>query len=108
MRLRRDPDRHNGGHSKRASAAGLSGQQLPPGTAGTATKPQGPTTGVARVQRDSAEPQARRAWLGFALLSLATFICYAPCLNGQFVWDDDAWTLHLETIFRDPSGLVTI
>jgi tetratricopeptide (TPR) repeat protein len=104
MRLRRQPDSQNAAPSKRAAAAELNKQQLPAGTAGGATKPQAPATGLARVWRDSG-PQA---WLGFALLSMATFICYTPCLNGQFVWDDDAWTLHLEKILRDASGLAAI
>ncbi|HTL55039.1 MAG TPA: tetratricopeptide repeat protein [Candidatus Limnocylindrales bacterium] len=29
-------------------------------------------------------------------------------MNGQFVWDDDAWTLHLEKLLRDFSGLKAI
>jgi len=29
-------------------------------------------------------------------------------LNGDFVWDDDAWTLHLEKLLRDFSGLKAI
>jgi tetratricopeptide (TPR) repeat protein len=53
-------------------------------------------------------PFSQRAWLPFVILSIATLICYSPCLNGQFVWDDDAWTIHLEKLHRDLSGLGVI
>jgi protein O-mannosyl-transferase len=42
------------------------------------------------------------------LLGLATFLAYWPCLHGGFVWDDDAWTLKLQGLFYDPSGLARI
>jgi tetratricopeptide (TPR) repeat protein len=103
MRLRRDPDGQSAGHSKRAAATGQKNQV---GNAGGTTKPQ-PLVKDLR-QEEGGVPQRGRAWLGFALLSIAAFICYTPCLNGQFVWDDDAWTLHLEKILRDASGLVAI
>src|SRR5215472_9453105 len=98
MRLRRDPDGQSAGHSKRAATAGEKNQQFPAGNAGGATKPQPPVKEL--NQEEGGVPQRGRAWLGFALLSTAAFICYTPCLNGQFVWDDDAWTLHLEQILR--------
>jgi len=47
-------------------------------------------------------------WAPVGLLVAATFFAYWPCLNGDFVWDDDAWTLGLQNVFQRPSGLVHI
>jgi hypothetical protein len=39
------------------------------------------------------------------LLVLATFVAYWPCLQGDLVWDDDAWTLKLQGLFQTSPGL---
>ncbi len=44
------------------------------------------------------------ALLVFGLVVLA----YLPCLRGEFVWDDDAWTVKLSHLLRTWSGLGVI
>src|SRR5438093_8909583 len=39
------------------------------------------------------------------LLALATLVAYLPALNGEFVWDDDAWTWNIYWLLRDFAGL---
>jgi Flp pilus assembly protein TadD len=50
----------------------------------------------------------QRGWLPMLLIAGATFWAYGPCLNGEFVWDDDAWTVKLEGLFQSFSGLGTM
>ena len=108
MQLRRDPD----GRSRAPSLRPTS--QVSRTTNGPAAKAaikSVSTTSPAFSARHFADwvLQDRRApWLLFGLLSIATLLCYWPCLNGDFVWDDDAWTLRLEKLFRDFSGLKVI
>src|SRR5262245_14328276 len=47
----------------------------------------------------------KHGWLAVALLTVVTLITYGPCLHGDFVWDDDAWTLKLQALFQNLSGL---
>jgi len=49
-----------------------------------------------------------RGWLRVPLLVVAVFLAYWPCLQGGFVWDDDAWTLQLAGLFQNLSGLGVI
>ncbi len=49
-----------------------------------------------------------KGWLRLGLLGLAMFLAYWPCLRGGFVWDDDAWTLKLQGLFQNASGLARI
>jgi hypothetical protein len=42
--------------------------------------------------------------LGLLLIS-ATFLAYLPAVHGKFVWDDDAWTVKINGLLRDLSGL---
>src|SRR5262245_30850336 len=54
-------------------------------------------------------PLGRRGVLPVAILALAaaTFIAYAPALNGAFVWDDDAY-VSSNPLLRAPDGLARI
>jgi protein O-mannosyl-transferase len=45
------------------------------------------------------------SWLPALLVAALAFLAYAPCLRGDFLWDDDAWTLKLERLFQGVSGL---
>ncbi len=58
----------------------------------------------------SENPWTRRVrdWGPAALLAIATLLAYSPCLQGEFVWDDDAWTLKLSRWFQSLSGLGVI
>lgn len=47
----------------------------------------------------------RRGWFQALLLGLAVLLAYWPALNGDFVWDDDFWTLRLAKVFQHPGGL---
>ncbi|HEV2394489.1 MAG TPA: tetratricopeptide repeat protein [Verrucomicrobiae bacterium] len=46
-----------------------------------------------------------RGWLPILLLVIGTLCAYGPCLDGGFVWDDDAWTLKLQNLLGSLSGL---
>src|SRR5437016_5211348 len=50
----------------------------------------------------------KRGWFRNLLLGMATFAAYWPCLRGELLWDDDAWTLKLEPLFHSLSGLARI
>ena len=39
-------------------------------------------------------------------LILATLLAYFPCLNGEFLWDDVAWTSDIADLLATPSGLI--
>jgi Flp pilus assembly protein TadD len=41
-------------------------------------------------------------------VAAAAFLAYWPCLRGGFVWDDDAWTTKLASLFQNVSGLGAI
>ncbi len=41
-------------------------------------------------------------------LVLATFVAYLPAIDGDFIWDDDAWTTVISGLLHDSSGLVTM
>jgi tetratricopeptide (TPR) repeat protein len=47
----------------------------------------------------------RSRWLVPLLLLAATLASYLPCLNGDFIWDDGAWTTKSEYYLRDLRGL---
>jgi len=101
MRLRKDP--------ARPSPTGLK----PPGF--DFLKPsvapdvgQTPSSSLASRARAVVHFFSTHQWLAWAVLAAATFLAYWPCLNGDFVWDDDAWTLKLEGLFRTPFGLKEI
>ena len=110
MRLRRDPRKQNAGQSKHAASPGVRQRQaLTDRVVDTAS----PTKTVSRAAGGQSAHGALlrsrdRAWLEFALLSITALLCYGPCLNGQFVWDDDAWTLHLQKLLSDIHGLGVI
>src|ERR1041384_1007393 len=114
MQLRRDPDHRSRLRSQNSPSKVASQSPLPAQRPALNAAAQTPTKLSATISQSSASPliwimQARqRPWLLFALLSIATLVCYWPCLNGDFVWDDDAWTLHLEKLLRDFSGLKAI
>ena len=55
-----------------------------------------------------AHPARNRDWLFGLLLFLATILAYWPALNGQFVWDDDSWTVNIAGLLRNLSGLCWI
>ena len=107
MRLRRDPQARDPASSKTPGSP--KNQARPVDPVGTHQPKPAPvsTAGLAGANSLSVLSKWRDLLL-FALLSAVTFICYAPCLNGQFVWDDDAWTLHLQKLLRDFSGLAQI
>jgi tetratricopeptide (TPR) repeat protein len=42
------------------------------------------------------------------LVAAAAFLAYWPCLGGELIWDDDAWTTNLAELFRNLSGLRAI
>ena len=42
------------------------------------------------------------------LVAAAAFLAYWPCLRGEFIWDDDAWTTNLAELFHSLSGLRAI
>jgi protein O-mannosyl-transferase len=48
-----------------------------------------------------------RVWQG-GLMVLLVFLAYLPALQGDFVWDDDAWTTNLTILFQGASGLLWI
>src|SRR5690348_432690 len=113
MRLRPDPERQSANHSKRAAAAppsklAVRSDEVVGTRSSTKQIPTSTSTQQLANLPFGLPPSRYQPWLGFALLSIATFICYVPCLNGQFVWDDDAWTIHLEKLLRDLSGLEVI
>ncbi len=49
--------------------------------------------------------EAGRRWWGSVLLVVVTFLVYWPCLRGEFVWDDDAWTVKLVGVLGNVAGL---
>jgi len=112
MRLRREPDRGKSVSSKRSGThvttayqsrlreASRSPALMPARPGLTENRATGPpsTSSNLLIWRS-------RTWLPVLLLAAATFLAYRPCLHGDFVWDDDAWTLKLERFFRDASGL---
>jgi tetratricopeptide (TPR) repeat protein len=59
-------------------------------------------------QRSLVQPW--RGWSCVGVLSVvaAAFLAYWPCLTGDFIWDDDAWTTKLAPLFQDLSGLAAI
>ena len=56
-------------------------------------------------KRELLPPARNLCRLFGCLLVLATFASYLPALRGQFVWDDDSWTLNIAALLRDFSGL---
>src|SRR5690348_11094634 len=104
MRLRPDPEGRNAGPSRRSDPvkAGL-GPASQPGAPAKSVQTVSPAPAGLSSDRDffstGTSPWIPRPWLAFALLAIWVFVCYAPCLNGQFVWDDDAWTLRLQKLF---------
>jgi protein O-mannosyl-transferase len=50
----------------------------------------------------------QRGWLPIVLVAGATFWAYGPCLSGELLWDDDAWTVKLAGLFESFSGLGTM
>jgi tetratricopeptide (TPR) repeat protein len=61
-----------------------------------------------RLGADLARFWRGQAWVRAAGLIGAVFLAYWPCLQGGFVWDDDAWTLNLRGLFEGVSGLGAI
>src|SRR5436190_18454253 len=104
MRLRRKPEDQNFGDSRRARPAEVGNPQYRTSAAGTPTAVRLSSS----ISHSWLRLRSQREWVLFGFLSIVTFLCYSPCLNGQFVWDDDAWTIHLQKLFRDLSGLGTI
>jgi hypothetical protein len=47
-------------------------------------------------------------YVRFLVVVAAVFLAYWPCLQGGFVWDDDAWTTKLASLFQHVSGLRAI
>lgn len=61
---------------------------------------------VNATARDGALKSAfSRQCLAGCVLALAVLLAYSRCLTGQFVWDDDSWTLKLQPLFGSLSGL---
>src|ERR1051326_8004569 len=44
-------------------------------------------------------------WAAAGLLVVCTFIAYLPVLKGQWIWDDDSWTINIVHLLRDFAGL---
>ncbi len=111
MQLRRDPDVRS--QSQRLPSHASDAPQQPATSIVSNTRPIKRTessTGSSAHESLAAWSRhiTQRPWVLFALLSIATVLCYCPCLNGEFVWDDDAWTFHIEKLLRDFSGLRAI
>src|ERR1035438_7258714 len=61
---------------------------------------------ISAAARDGALKRAfSRQCLAGCVLALAVLLAYSRCLTGQFVWDDDSWTLKLQPLFGSLSGL---
>jgi protein O-mannosyl-transferase len=112
MRLRRDPDRS--APSPQRPAAGPSSSSATSGS-----RSPGTTGGLAALQpkpqslQDTLFLQRILAWwqrggLKVLFLAIATVFAYWPCLHGDFVWDDDAWTYKLQGLFQNSHGLPQI
>ena len=59
-------------------------------------------------QRSLVQPWWSRGWAGCLLVAAVAFLAYWPCLGGDFIWDDDAWTTNLAALFKSVSGLGAI
>jgi protein O-mannosyl-transferase len=63
------------------------------------------STALAAARRGALTRGFDRQFLAGCVLALAVLLAYSPCLTGQFVWDDDSWTLNLRPLFGSLSGL---
>jgi len=59
-------------------------------------------------QRSLVQPWWSRGCAGVLSVTAAAFLGYWPCLGGDFIWDDDAWTTKLAPLFQNVSGLGAI
>jgi tetratricopeptide (TPR) repeat protein len=59
-------------------------------------------------QRSLVQPWWSRGCVGVVAVVAAVFFAYWPCLGGDLIWDDDAWTTKLAPLFQDISGLGAI
>lgn len=111
MRLRRDPERNKtvGTSTLRPAHTAGSEPRVRAPVASSATQP------IPKDQAIDLRQVARllrlwweHGWVRVSVLAIVTLAAYWPCLHGQFVWDDDAWTLKLRGLFQKPEGLVEI
>src|SRR5690348_8936945 len=111
MRLRSDPDKSRAsGSSPPRRNPFVKGQGAPLAKPLSSTAP-GPHTSASAGPEDirrSARPWYSSDWSLILGLAAVTFLAYRPCLNGDFVWDDDAWTLKLRGLHQNLAGLVQI
>ncbi|MGO8678263.1 MAG: tetratricopeptide repeat protein [Limisphaerales bacterium] len=54
------------------------------------------------------QPWWRRSYVWALAVAVLAFLAYWPCLRGEFIWDDDAWTTKLAPLFQNASGLRAI
>ncbi len=59
-------------------------------------------------QRNLAQPWWSRGCAVSLSVAAVAFLAYWPCLGGDFIWDDDAWTTNLAALFHNVSGLRAI
>jgi tetratricopeptide (TPR) repeat protein len=66
-------------------------------------------TNDSRVEKPGmVQPWWSRGWVIALSVAAAAFLAYWPCLGGEFIWDDDAWTTNLAGLFQSVSGLGAI
>ncbi|MGA3269106.1 MAG: tetratricopeptide repeat protein [Verrucomicrobiota bacterium] len=51
---------------------------------------------------------AKAQWLAGFALAAATFLAYWPALRGDFVWDDNSWTMDIVGRLQNAAGLWAI
>ena len=101
MRLRRDPDRNTA-----TGSPALNRNPFP--KAQVKICPSDALKPDACHLPEASRPWYRSDWSLILGLAAVTFLAYWPCLNGDFVWDDDAWTLKLRGLHQNLPGLVQI
>ena len=65
------------------------------------TAPPSASNGKLRWLRDL----WKRDWLKGLLLVAAVLFAYQPAWHGEFIWDDESWTIEISDLLRNGSGL---